>query len=289
MNSYIDYANLDKNATLRDIENLCDEAMQKHYASVYVYPYYIALAHNLLKNSTVQVATVINGLNTKAVKVYEAIDAIENGADEIDLSINISAVKNKDYDYVKEEIEEVRDAIDGKTITLLIDSNLLTKEEIDRIVSISHYYQKIGYKVYTDLSIKEIFKGKLTVFVGQSGAGKSTLLNKLDHTLNLQTGEVSVALGRGRHTTRHVELIGLLDGLIADTPGFSKIDFNEMSKSDIRDNFIEFNKYREKCEYKDCMHHTEVNCEVKRQVEINNILLSRYNNYLKFIGVKNEE
>ncbi len=136
MNSYIDYANLDKNATLRDIENLCDEAMQKHYASVYVYPYYIALAHNLLKNSTVQVATVINGLNTKAVKVYEAIDAIENGADEIDLSINISAVKNKDYDYVKEEIEEVRDAIDGKTITLLIDSNLLTKEEIIKVVEI---------------------------------------------------------------------------------------------------------------------------------------------------------
>ena len=71
--------------------------------------------------------------------------------------------------------------------------DLLTKDEIDKIVSISHYYQKIGYKVYTDLSIKEIFKGKLTVFVGQSGAGKSTLLNKLDHTLNLQTGEVSVA------------------------------------------------------------------------------------------------
>ena len=175
-----------------------------------------------------------------------------------------------------------------KPIIYISKLDLLTKEEIDRIVQISHYYQKIGYSVYIDLSIKEIFKDKVTVFVGQSGAGKSTLLNKLDNALNLKTGEVSIALGRGRHTTRHVELIPILDGLIADTPGFSKIDFNDMSACDIRDNFIEFNKYRNACEYKDCMHHTEVNCELKKQVG-KNILASRYNNYLKFLGVKNEE
>ena len=175
-----------------------------------------------------------------------------------------------------------------KPIIYISKLDLLTKEEIDRIVQISHYYQKIGYSVYIDLSIKEIFKDKVTVFVGQSGAGKSTLLNKLDNALNLKTGEVSIALGRGRHTTRHVELIPILDGLIADTPGFSKIDFNDMSACDIRDNFIEFNKYRNACEYKDCMHIKEENCEVKKQVG-KNILASRYNNYLKFLGVKNEE
>ena len=149
-----------------------------------------------------------------------------------------------------------------------------------------NYYRKIGYRVYTDLKIKEVFKDKITVFVGQSGAGKSTLLNKLDNSLNLQTGEVSKALGRGRHTTRHVELLNLLGGMIADTPGFSKISFVDMNKNDIRDNFIEFNKYRDNCEYQDCMHNLEDNCEIKRQVINGNILESRYNNYIKFIENK---
>ena len=132
-------------------------------------------------------------------------------------------------------------------------------------------------------SIREVFKGKVTVFVGQSGAGKSTLLNKLDSNLSLITKEVSVALGRGKHTTRHVELINTLGGLIADTPGFSKISFIGMSKEDIRDNFIEFNKYKNECRYKDCMHDAEDECEIKRKINNSNILNSRYQNYLKFI------
>lgn len=170
-----------------------------------------------------------------------------------------------------------------KPIIYVSKMDLLDASENERIMDLINYYQSIGYLVYNDLSIKEVFKDKVTVFVGQSGAGKSTLLNKLDSKLNLQTGEVSEALGRGRHTTRHVELIKCLDGLIADTPGFSKIDFGEMTNSDIRDNFIEFNKYRDNCQYKDCMHHTEENCSVKSQVEEGTILKSRYDNYLKFI------
>lgn len=164
--------------------------------------------------------------------------------------------------------------------------DLLTKEELPIISKYIEYYRKIGYQVYTDLSIKEVFIDKITVFVGQSGAGKSTLLNKLDSNLNLQTGEVSKALGRGRHTTRHVELINLLDGLIADTPGFSKLSFIDMTNSDIRDNFIEFNEYKQHCKYQDCMHNQEDDCEIKRQVSSGNILESRYNNYIKFIENK---
>lgn len=173
-----------------------------------------------------------------------------------------------------------------KPIIYISKMDLLDNLQIEEINTYIDYYRKIGYQVFTDLSIKEIFKDKITVFVGQSGAGKSTLLNKLDSGLNLQTGEVSIALGRGRHTTRHVELINLLDGMIADTPGFSKLSFIGMSNSDIRDNFIEFNVYKDKCEYQDCMHNKEENCEIKRQVEQGNILLSRYNNYLKFIEEK---
>lgn len=159
------------------------------------------------------------------------------------------------------------------------------RKEIDIYIN---YYRCIGYDVYlnTDEKIKDIFKDKVTVFAGQSGAGKSTLLNHLDETLNIATADVSAKLGRGRHTTRHVELLPVLGGLIADTPGFSSLDFIGMKNSDIRDSFIEFNQYRDKCEYQDCMHKSEADCEIKRQVESGNILSSRYENYLKFIDRK---
>lgn len=166
------------------------------------------------------------------------------------------------------------DLIDGKT-----------RLEIDEYIK---YYRKIGYQVYlnTDEELKSIFKNKVTVFAGQSGAGKSTLLNRLDSNLKLDTGEVSVALGRGKHTTRHVELIPLLDGLVADTPGFSSLTFDGMTKEDIRDNFIEFNKYRDLCEYKDCMHNNETICSIKEKVSNGEIIQSRYDNYIKFINEK---
>lgn len=170
-----------------------------------------------------------------------------------------------------------------KPIIYVSKIDLLSKQEKNNLNSILSYYKKIGYSVYTDLKIKEVFKNNVTVFVGQSGAGKSTLLNKLDSNLNLLTGECSKALGRGKHTTRHVELIETMSGLIADTPGFSKIAFINMSKEDIRDNFIEFNNYKEKCEYRNCMHIKEDNCEIKKQVNSGNILESRYLNYLKFV------
>lgn len=158
----------------------------------------------------------------------------------------------------------------------------IKREEINNYID---YYRSIGYKVFvnTDESIKEIFKDKLTVFTGQSGAGKSTLLNRLDSTLKLETNEVSIALGRGKHTTRHTEFIPVCGGYIADTPGFSSLSFEGMSNGDIRDNFIEFNKYRSDCEYGDCMHDNESSCEIKRRVASKDILESRYENYLKFI------
>ena len=173
-----------------------------------------------------------------------------------------------------------------KPIICFTKLDLLNEEEKESIEDIINYYKNIGYEVYknTELEeIKRIFKNKKTVFTGQSGAGKSTLLNKLCPGLNLKTDEISLALGRGKHTTRHVELIKLYDGLIADTPGFSSIDFIGMSNSDIRDNFIDFNIYRHDCKYKDCMHVSEENCKIKEEIKNGNILESRYENYLKFI------
>lgn len=139
LNSYIDHTNLNNCATLKDIEKLCNEAREYHFASVCVHPYYVSLASKLLKDSSVAVCTVIGfpqGMNTKEVKVFEAINAVENGADEIDMVINIAALKNKDYDYVKEEIEEIRDSIDGKVLKVIIETCLLSEEEIIKMTEI---------------------------------------------------------------------------------------------------------------------------------------------------------
>ena len=175
-----------------------------------------------------------------------------------------------------------------KPIICFTKLDLLDSEKLKYIEEIEEYYRSIGYGVYnnTSESIKDIFKNKITVLAGQSGAGKSTLINKLDSTLNLKVGEVSLALGRGKHTTRHTELIEVSGGLIADTPGFSSLDFNTMKNTDIRDNFIEFNEYKDSCQYRDCMHDRENKCYVKKKVLEGKILKSRYDNYLKFIGGK---
>ena len=174
-------------------------------------------------------------------------------------------------------------------IIVLSKIDLLTKEEIDALTPYFEYYKSIGYKVIINTEITEILdllENKITVFTGQSGAGKSTLLNKLDNNLNIKTNDISVALGRGKHTTRHTELIKINKGWVADTPGFSSLEFVGMSKADIRDNFIEFQELRDNCKYKDCMHHHDDGCEIKKEVLNGNILKSRYDNYIKFITNK---
>ena len=156
-------------------------------------------------------------------------------------------------------------------------------KEIDEIIN---YYKKVGYEVYINSDvekIKSVFKGKITVLTGQTGVGKSSLLNSLKKDLNLPTGEISKALGRGRHTTRHVELLEIEDGLVADTPGFSSLDFIGMDKNDIKDNFVEFYVNQDKCKYKDCLHLKEDGCYIKKMVEEGKIRSTRYDNYKKFI------
>ena len=173
-----------------------------------------------------------------------------------------------------------------KPIICLTKLDLLSHREKKEVKEYIKYYRKIGYKVYISkerFKIKRIFKNKITVLAGQSGAGKSTLLNALSKKLNLKTGEISEALGRGKHTTRHVELFTLYKGLVADTPGFSALDFSGMSKEDVRDNIPEFEKYKTGCEYKDCSHLKEQNCKIKEMVKEGKILKSRYENYQKFV------
>lgn len=170
-------------------------------------------------------------------------------------------------------------------IICITKKDLVTTEDFHKIEEILSYYQKIGYTVVynTELdTIKKLLKNKTSVFTGQTGAGKSTLLNKLNPDWKLETGEVSMALGRGRHTTRVVSLYELFGGKVMDTPGFSALDFHSYTKEQIRDAFIEFSDFP--CPFKDCLHTKEAECEVKKAVSANNIMKSRYLNYLNFIG-----
>lgn len=202
----------------------------------------------------------------------------------IDQALIIVSVKEPDLDlYLLDKLLCLIEFNNIEPIICFTKLDLL--DDTTPITELKKYYQKIGYRVFDNSelqAISKIFKDKISVITGQSGAGKSTLLNLLNEELHLDTKEISKALGRGKHTTRHTELLPLLGGWCADTPGFSSLAFYDMSSSDIRDNMIEFNQYREKCEYKDCMHKKEENCEIKRQIG-ENILLSRYENYLKFI------
>lgn len=162
-----------------------------------------------------------------------------------------------------------------------------TKEEIFKLKS---YYESIGYIFEYNLTgdvdkelFKELINEDAVVFMGQSGVGKSTLLNKLDPTLDLKTGEISTALGRGRHTTRHVELVPIFNGYIADTPGFSSLELGDIEKEELTQYFPEFWTRRTECKFNGCMHNKEPKCAVKEAVKSGEIAEHRYQNYLMFL------
>jgi ribosome biogenesis GTPase len=175
-------------------------------------------------------------------------------------------------------------------IICITKSDLVDNDELKDIKGILKYYESIGYTVVYNTEIdriKDMLSNKTSVFTGQTGAGKSTLLNKLNPNWNLETGEVSLALGRGKHTTRVVELFEINHGKVMDTPGFSSLEFKDYSKEQIKNAFVEFSLYP--CPFKDCNHTKEAECCVKKEVFNNNILESRYLNYLNFIGADKNE
>lgn len=131
-----------------------------------------------------------------------------------------------------------------------------------------------------DEQVAAVLKGKISVLTGQSGAGKSTLLNTLEPSFRLQTQEISKALGRGKHTTRHNELHEVAGGLVADTPGFSSLDFSRIEEKELDACMLDFEPYLGQCRFNDCVHQNEPGCAVKAAVEQKKIPLVRYQNYL---------
>lgn len=132
--------------------------------------------------------------------------------------------------------------------------------------------------------VKQELCGRISVLAGPSGVGKSSLLNSIQPGLQLRVGEISERLKRGRHTTRHVELL-MLDcgGLVADTPGFSQLDLSDVSSEDLPYCFPEFQAFAERCRFNGCLHREEPDCGVKAAVAAGEIGISRYENYLVFL------
>lgn len=174
----------------------------------------------------------------------------------------------------------------------LVSSPLVTFPELT-------VYERIGYPLYfvsnktkTGLfEVGEALKNRVTVFAGQSGVGKSSLLNALNPTLDLETGTVSERLGRGKHTTRHVELIPLPQGgYVADTPGFSQLDFDQIEPEELAHFFVEFDTFAARCKFRACLHVNEPKCAVKAGVESGDIAEHRYAHYLQFLTlIQNEK
>ena len=169
----------------------------------------------------------------------------------------------------------------------------VNKSDLDPAEQLQAIYKKAGFPVIctsakTGQGIEELrqaLKGKLTAFTGNSGVGKSSILNCLCPELTLATGEVSEKLGRGRHTTRHVELYCLGDDTyVMDTPGFSSFDTDQMDvilKENLQYAFPDFGRYLGRCRFDDCTHRKEPGCAVRAAVEAGEIEQTRYESYLK--------
>ena len=133
LNNYIEHTLLKQDAKKEDFEKLFKEAIENKFFGVCVNPNYVKMEKNCLKGSGVKIVTVIGfplGANTTETKVFETKEAVQNGADEIDMVINVTALKDKDYDFVVNEISEIKKACDGKNLKVILETDLLTKEEI---------------------------------------------------------------------------------------------------------------------------------------------------------------
>lgn len=168
----------------------------------------------------------------------------------------------------------------------LSKSDLTESAKLSKIISDLSYYAKIGYQFFDnweELANKlpnEIKKDQIWTLAGQSGAGKSTLINHIKQDLKQETAAISTSLNRGKHTTRTVQLFQLGKGFLADTPGFSAIDFTPIKINELCNYFVEFKRASSQCKFRGCQHLKEPNCEVKKLVEEKQIKQSRYDDYL---------
>ena len=210
----------------------------------------------------------------------------------VDKALIVFAIKNPapnlsllDRFIVLAEKENLEIVIVFTKVDLDADGELL--EELKSIYEVSGYKViPVSNKLKLNIDkIKEELKENTVVFAGPSGVGKSSLLNEVDKNFELTTGEVSDKIKRGKHTTRHAELLKLeCGGMVADTPGFSSLTLDDIDESELKEYFIEFDKYDD-CRFGSrCIHENEPSCAVKEAVENGEISKKRYESYIQLLN-----
>ncbi|MCT8389498.1 ribosome small subunit-dependent GTPase A [Leuconostoc holzapfelii] len=210
----------------------------------------------------------------------------------IDVAVIVTALKEPNF--APNLLDRQLVALAAANVTPMIyfsKADLLSDAEYSQATTVAKQYRAIGYQVILPqidqadsafAELQEALAGQVSVFMGQTGAGKSTLLNHLSPELGLETGAVSKALSRGKHTTRQVTLIQVADALIADTPGFSSYEVFDFPAETLADYFPEFVSHRQACRFRGCLHLNEPGCAVKAAVSLGAIAESRYNSYKAF-------
>lgn len=210
----------------------------------------------------------------------------------VDLAVVVTAVAEPKFSANLLDRQLV--ALESQSIQPLIffsKTDLLSEEQFANFLEIVNGYRKIGYPVFYSkdpfssenlTQLNHQLADKVVTMMGQTGAGKSTLLNHLSPDLNLDTGSISKALKRGKHTTRKVTLIKINDALVADTPGFSSYEDFTMDVQELPKLFPEFNQPDINCRFRGCLHIKEPGCAVKTAVKNGKIMQSRYDDYVQF-------
>lgn len=210
----------------------------------------------------------------------------------VDYNIIVTSLKEPEFSSkLLDKLIVLNEYSDVKTIIIFTKWDLLNSEEKLKYEKIFNYYESLGYIILKNNTedtdkLKKYISGKYVSISGQSGSGKSTFINKLSSgKFELETAKISKMLGRGKHTTRHIEFHQIDNFYIADTPGFSSLDITFIEKEDLKYLFIEFSK--EDCKYLTCNHIDEPNCGVKNILD-DSYILERYNNY-KILFKEKEE
>lgn len=210
----------------------------------------------------------------------------------VDQALVVFTIREPEVDYLFLDRVLVHTEQTGIDVILILNKvDLLTADEIAAFRR--RYGEQAGYRVVTLAAkhgmgidaLRPLLDAKVSVLAGHSGVGKSRLIRALEPGReDVRVGELSAKMGRGKHTTRHVELIPISSGgLVADTPGFTYLEFQGMEKWDVPRYFREFTRYRGQCRFDDCMHNKEPDCAVKAAVEAEEIDGQRYKHYLLFL------
>ncbi|NLJ88130.1 MAG: ribosome small subunit-dependent GTPase A [Epulopiscium sp.] len=210
-------------------------------------------------------------------------------ASNIDQAVIVFSIKNPNPNL--QLLDRFLVLAEEQQLDIIICINKIDLEEDENACKdLEFVYKKAGYKTILTstvsdigiLDLKEALANKTTIFAGPSGVGKSSLLNSVNPSLKLETGKISEKIKRGRHTTRHVELLSLDNGgYVLDTPGFSSLSLTHMDSVKLQDYYREFIPYNNSCKFVPCSHIHEPECKIKEMVEKGHIDMERYERYIK--------